>query len=133
MAATRLPIVKTPGGRSGPDLDAVLRKNLAALMERRNLSESELGREIGVSQQNVNRVMNGGGTSLRFVSKLCAWLGQDVGVVLALDKTDTSPTSIRGFAAHLARIATLEHELEVARWLADFAEARQQGGKHAPR
>lgn len=87
-------------------------------------SEAALAREIGVSQQNVNRVLSGGGTSLAFVSKVCDWLDSDVGELFRARKAAPS-ANIRTLASHLAKLATLDGEMEVARWLADFASVPQ--------
>jgi DNA-binding Xre family transcriptional regulator len=120
----KLEEVRVPGGRTGPDLDARLRKAITLILAEKGISETELARQIGASQQNVNRVMNGGGTTLLFVSKLCAWLGVGVGALLG-DATRQPPNETQKVIQQLARVAMLDDELAVARWLTEFATKRQ--------
>ena len=55
------------------DLDARFREEIRRLQRERDFSEKRLAAACGISQQNLNRIMNGGGTTLLATSKLCDW------------------------------------------------------------
>jgi DNA-binding Xre family transcriptional regulator len=110
-----------PDGRPVADFDEALRSFVVALLQERGISETQLGAQIGLSQQNLNRFMRGGGTRLVTLARVCAWAVQNPDSVLAVPASFNSG-SVRKLIAVFARIAALEGRLDVADWLIGSAE-----------
>lgn len=105
------------------DLDERFRAAIRRIQLERDWTVLQVAHASGLSQQNLSRVMSGGGTSLLMAGKLCAWLGRDIGEVLGTaGTTPRAPTDSRKLVQQLARLAVLDGAHEAAEWLTAFAE-----------
>lgn len=127
MRSKRRPNAVLPDGRHFPDFDGALRAFVASLLAERQLSETQLAQQVGISQQNVNRFMRGGATTLHMLARICVWTGKDPNAALGYKGVEAN--GVRSTIKTLARLAALDDRIDVAEWLLTTAAPAQTGGK----